>query len=244
MCRLPVLVIVAVAGCIVAVALSAGAAGQDRRATAPGDAPLLGMNLNFYRLEGLYCWAPNFVLNDYHLPGVRADLRRSFAAMRAGGVETFRATMIHSHTAGTDWRPMIPSAGGTLPEPYRGNLINLLKDLRALGFVHVQIAFSPMDANQPAASAGAAGIPMVSDRRPGLVRRELEPDPRLRALLKTYGPASTAIDLLNEGAPSDWDSSHRPYWPTYVSRMYANYADAFGNADVTVSAPVRRRQPP
>jgi hypothetical protein len=57
----------------------------------------------------------------------------------------------------------------------------------------------------------------------------------VRSLLKQYGPASTHIDLLNEGAST-------PSEPTfaqsedYITRMYANYVDAFGGDDVTVSA--------
>jgi hypothetical protein len=55
-------------------------------------------------------------------------------------------------------------------------------------------------------------------------------------LLKRYGPTDSRIDLLNEGAPSN-------YMPTrliqqlrsYLGRMYERYTRAFGARDVSIS---------
>src|SRR6266516_6089761 len=57
-----------------------------------------------------------------------------------------------------------------------------------------------------------------------------------RQLAKRYGPRVVHIDLINEGMGGPYDSPQVvQYSMEYVRKLYAQYVDAFGNADVSVS---------
>jgi hypothetical protein len=56
-------------------------------------------------------------------------------------------------------------------------------------------------------------------------------------LTKRYGPPQSHFDLLAEGPTSDWGRSQVGMRiDDYISRIYSDYVDAFGNSDVFFSA--------
>ena len=209
-----------------AVLLTAGAARPRELAFEADGTPLLGANLIQYRYALPYCWG-NHIIIDYDRPGVREQVVLSLHAMRAAGLETLRLQLYHVH-ATSQW---IPSASGRLDEPYRTNLNRLLGDIRAAGFKQVTVQFNPRGANDPtgAYSDGATYNPALFDENWSFIRD-------VRQVVKASGPSSTRFDLINEGAPLDSDIYRKPWWGRYLVQMYANYVNAFGADDVTISA--------
>ena len=89
------------------------------------------------------------IVATYDQPGVRRRVRLQLAAMRAAGIESLRLLLWHmSDTSGQDWG-VIPSAGGRLVQPYRGNLINYLRDVRTADFKALTLDFGPQGVNDP-----------------------------------------------------------------------------------------------
>lgn len=204
----------------------AGSARPEGRSSSADAAPLLGANLVQYRYALPYCWG-NHILLDYDRPGVRQQVVPSLHAMRAAGLETFRLFLYHAH-ATSQW---IPSASGRLDEPYRTNLTRLLGDIRAAGFEHVTVTFNPRGPNDPtgAYADGATYDPALFEENWSFIRD-------VRQVAAAAWPSSTRFDLINEGAPGDWDVYAKPWWGRYLVQMYARYVDAFGSDDVTISA--------
>src|SRR5207244_9856538 len=59
----------------------------------------------------------------------------------------------------------------------------------------------------------------------------------VRPLLKEYRPASTRVDLINEGAPPAWESPDvLAEAEAYVTKMWSIYVDAFGGEDASFSS--------
>jgi hypothetical protein len=198
-----------------------GSVGADVSATG-STLPLVGTAYAHWATFGCSVNGAGIVAT-YDQPGVRKRVRLQLAAMRAAGLDSLRLLLWHmSDISGQDWG-VVPSAGGRLVEPYRANLIDYLADVRATGFEQLTVSFAPEWTNDPDASNYD---PSLFDENWQFIRD-------IRPLVKQYGPASTHIDLLNEGAPSD---SLTRQASEYVTRMYANYVSAFGSDDVTVSA--------
>jgi hypothetical protein len=142
--------------------------------------------------------------------------------MRAAGSRALRTVFVHS-TEGDPWS-YLPSAGGRLPEPYRTNLVNYLRDVRAAGFESFTIAFNPWYANDPVGYDGNVYDPSKFEENWQLIRD-------MRPLIKQYGPPTTRIDVIAEGAPDSW----QPQLREYAAEMWTRYVDAFGNGDATIS---------
>jgi len=169
------------------------------------------------------CYGPS-ILYDYGDSSVRARVRNQLAAMRSASLASLRVFLTYDHNASEN-PYFVPAEPGRLVEPFRTNLINYLTDIRAAGFVRVTLAFDARRSVDPDGRYGPY-TPATFDEVWGLIRDT-------RPLLKQYGPPDTRIDLLNEGAPSDYLTQQGS---DYLTRMYANYVDAFGGDDVTVSA--------
>jgi hypothetical protein len=197
-------------------------------AGAPAQVPLIGADLVNTDPLPPHCWNGSIV-PDYGTRGIRAQVQDDLAAMRAAGLQTFRIFLYHEHGDPVNTNVM-SSSGGRLSEPFRTNLINLLSDIRKAGFLQVTLAFNPWGPNDPteAFSDGATYDPSLFGENWGFIRD-------VRPLLKQYGPPSTHLDLLNEGAPSPSQATFAQV-VDYITRMYVNYVDAFGADDVTVSA--------
>lgn len=209
-----------VAGALAVAAL----VGLPSVAARPGQAtPLVGAN--YTQLAMIGPCGRLYILLHGHEPGQRRAMRLQLAAMRAAGLQSLRFFVWHDH-AGEAWEA-IPSAGGRLVEPYRGNFVAYLEAARALGFQRLEIVFGPVLGNDPMAIWGGRPYePALFDENWSLVQD-------VRALAKEHGPP-TRFDLLNEGAPSDGQVV-KPQVMDYIARLYRNYVDAYGNDDVTVS---------
>ena len=166
----------------------AAVAGSGSAAADPP--PLVGANYTHYSITGCSLQGTGIVAG-YDKDGVRETVRAQLAAMRASGMASLRLVLWHtSEITGREWG-VVPSAGGELPEPYRSNLATYLTDVREAGFEQLTVAFAPAAANDPRAKSYDA-------TRFEENWRFLE---NVRPLIKRYGPPSTHIDLINEGAP-------------------------------------------
>jgi hypothetical protein len=144
--------------------------------------------------------------------------------MRAAGLETLRLVIWHQSDGAAQPSGVIPSPAGQLTEPYRGNLVRYLQDVRAARFERLTVAFHPTSANDPVGD--------VWD--PPRFEENLSFIAAVRALLGALGPVSAAVDLLDQGAASASQAS-RDRVRAYVTEIYRRYVDAFGKADVTAS---------
>ena len=167
------------------------------------------------RPRGL-CWS------CYYSPGVREIVRQQLAAMRAAGMRAMRLIFYH---ASQPLDNLVPSTGGRLAEPFRTNLVRYLQDLRAAGFASVTVAFNPWVANDPIGYTNVPYDPSLFEENWQFIRD-------VRPLVKQYGPATTRLDLLAEGAPDYW----QPQLRDYVMELWKRYVDEFGNTDATISA--------
>jgi hypothetical protein len=201
---------------------------RSPRVAVAGQMPLIGADLVNTDPLLPHCWNGSIV-PDYGKPGVRARMQEDLPAMRAAGLQTFRIFLYHEHGDSTNTNVM-SSSGGRLSEPFRTKLINLLTDIRTAGFLQVTLAFNPWGPNDPTErfSDGSTYDPSLFDENWAFIRD-------VRSLARQYGPASTHIDLLNEGASTPSEPTFAQI-EVYITRMYANYVDAFGADDVTVSA--------
>ena len=187
--------------------------------------PLLGANWIRYDEKRPQCYGLPILLH-YHERGVRTRLRAELAAMRAAGMRALRLFVYHTTAGDGVW--LVPSAGGRLPEPYRTNLTHFLDDVRDAGFSMFTLTFNPWAENDP---IGYTPIPYD----PAKFEENWRFIADVRLLVKTHGPRTTWIDLINEGAPDDW----QPRLRDYVSELWRRYADAFGTGDALVSAIVK-----
>lgn len=168
------------------------------------------------------------IVATYDQPGIRRKVRLQLAAMHAAGLDSLRVMIWHSVQA--DPFGMVSSQTGKLEQPYRTNLSRYLTDIRDAGFDSLTVDFGPIGPNDP-----IGFDPHHDVYEPSQFEQNWSFIKDVRPLVKTYGPSLTRIDLLSEGAPSD-------YWPykdrmkAYITEMYRGYADAFGTDDVVVSA--------
>jgi hypothetical protein len=204
---------------VIAAAAALAAAAVVAAAPAP---PRIGINYDWDAVAG--CTLAGGVVSD----PTPVLIRQQLAAMRAAGVDVLRTFVWNMHDAGGQTWGVISSAGGTLPVVARSNLISYLEDVRAAGFKELEVVFGPEWTNDPIGFDVNRWDPTMFDENWSLIKT-------VRPLVKRYGPPVTRFDLLNEGAPAD-------NYPTlaqvedYDARIYANYVDAFGNDDVTISS--------
>lgn len=187
--------------------------------------PLVGTNYTHRSFEGCH-WDGTGILLAYHRPGVAEEVHEQLRAMRRAGIATLRLIVWHMTDIPRERWGVVPSRGGRLPEPYRGNLVAYLTETRRFGFRRVTVSFSPQWSNSP----------LRHNWDPGKFEENWRFVRDVRGLLKEHGPADTRIDLLNEGTPSDHlPAALRDQMREYVARLYTAYVQAYGASDVTVS---------
>ena len=189
--------------------------------------PLLGADWIRYDEQPPYCGGPPIIVH-YHEPGIRTRLQAQLAAMRAAGMRALRLFVYHASDVRDQSNWLVSSAGGRLAEPYRTNLAEFLDDVRAAGFTSMTVTFNPWFENDPVGYTRAPFDPSLVDENWRFITD-------IRPIVKEHGPATTWIDLINEGAPDDW----QPQLRDYVSELWRRYADAFGTSDVVVSTIVK-----
>lgn len=227
----------AVAGAV-AFAVAVGCTGADTDPTPrfpPGDytsleapvatAPLVGTNYTHHSFAGC-TWDGGGILQTYRHAGVAEEVHEQMRRMRRAGVGSLRLIVWHMRDVPRQRWGVVPSRGGRLPEPFRGNLVAYLTEVRRFGFERLTISFSPQWSNNPREDNWA---PARFEENWSFIRD-------VRALALEHGPDDLRFDLLNEGAASDHSpGERRTRVMAYVRRMWERYADTFGVEDVTVS---------
>jgi hypothetical protein len=187
--------------------------------------PLIGVNYTHYAFPNC-TFHKTYIPAWYHRPGVAQKVHDQLSEMRKAGVATIRTVLWHDAT-GQDWGPL-PSAGGTLREPFRTNLIRYVTEIRRFGFARLTIAFEPERTHNP-------------------LRRAYTPDKlaqnwrfirEVRSVVKRHGPRNTRFDLFSEGAPNETPTSYEPVpaqTGQYIRTLYRLYVKRYGNRDVSVS---------
>jgi hypothetical protein len=188
-------------------------------------APLVGADYTHYRY--LRCdLNDGGIVVEYDQPGVRRTVRRQLAAMRAAGIQTLRLLLWHiTDASGLRWG-IVSSDDGHLGEPDRSNLIHFLSDVRTAGYAQLTLVFAPEGNDAPLPPApGNVWDPTRFEVNWRFIRD-------VRPLLKRYGPESTQVDLINEGAPPAWESPDViAQAESYIANMWSNYVTAFGGED-------------
>ena len=198
------------------------AVGATAAASSP---PLVGTNYTHYGRYGCSIDGFGIVASG---DGERARIRQQLAAMRAAGIETLRLLVWHQHDMEFHRWGVVSSGAGGIRGAARTNLIRYAQDVRAAGFKQLTVAFGPMWTNDPVGFGVNRWNPSLFEENWSFIRD-------VRGLVKLHGPPSTRFDLLNEGGPSDHLAT-KAQLADYLARMYANYVDAFGHEDVTVSS--------
>jgi hypothetical protein len=187
---------------------------------------MIGTNLTHTDFEGCSLRGAGIIAR-YHEGSIRKRVQKDLRTMRLNGVETIRTIVWHmSDASGQDWG-VISSAGGRLTPQAKQNLADFVADVRQSRFRRLTLAFGPLYANSPS--------------RPNYQPDKLQENWRfitgVRAVVKNLGPADTHFDLLNEGAPSDYQHDDiRRQVENYVAKMYARYVRTFGARDVLISS--------
>ena len=208
--------------------LLAGSAG------AQSSPPLIGVTFTHSDMRGCDLNGNGIVLH-YHRPGMRRLVRSELAATRAAGIQTIRILMWNmSDITSHDWG-VIPSASGTIPEPYRSNLIRYASDVRAAGFQVFTVQFSPQWTNNPVGEYGPNGL--TADRwDPTKFEENWSFVADVHKLVKEFGPDVTHFDFLSEGPASRYMPAFIiDRLQNYIATMWTRYVAAFGKDDVTVS---------
>lgn len=188
--------------------------------------PLVGTNYTHHSFDGC-SWDGHGIVHTYGEAGVADVVHRQLRRMRSAGVGSLRLIVWHMRDVPRQRWGVVPSRGGRVPEPFRGNLVAYLTEVRRFGFERLTISFSPQWANNPREDVWASGRfqenwSVIQD---------------VRTLALEHGPPDVRFDLLNEGAPSDHSPARRQARVAdYVGRMWRAYTDAYGADDVTVSA--------
>lgn len=194
--------------------------------------PLIGVNYTHHAFPNCDRRGTG-ILRTLHEPQVALKVHDQLLAMRRNGISSLRTIVWHITDASQLNAPLVSSAGGSLHEPSRTNLVRYLTEMRKFGFERLTIALSPEGRNGP----------QYRKYDPAKFAENWAFLKEIRSLTKRYGPADTRIDILNEGAPSDGTPPDvRGQLASYVSRMYRRYTRAFGARDVTVST-IGRRTP-
>ena len=212
-------------GLLLAVLVLTLAASADMISAAVSPPPI-GANFTHYQNANCSLDYSGIVVR-YSQPGVRRRVRAELAAMHAAGIQTLRLLLWHmSDSTGQHWG-IVPSKGGYLEEPYRSNLIRYLIDVRNAGFEQLTLAFGPMWTNSP---LGGRYDPTLFGENWDFIKD-------VRGLLKQYGPPSTHIDLMSEGAPPSWETpATLAIEEGYITQLWSNYVDAFGKDDASFSS--------
>ena len=186
---------------------------------------MVGVNYSHFGVLGCGVDGDGIVANGM---GNRTLIRRQLAAMRAAGIQSLRTFIWSQHDAtGQAWG-VVSSAGGRLGPTEERNLIDFVTDIRLAGFKRLSVAFSPQATNDPIGDPDNSYDPSLFDENWQLIRE-------VRGIVRQYGPLDTHFDLLNEGAPADYQAT-KTQLEDYIAHMYSNYVDTFGNRDVTVSS--------
>ena len=188
----------------------------------------MGANFGWWDIGADCDLADHSILLTYDQTGVRRRVVKQLAAMRASGIDTIRHMLWYSRDGQESWG-MVQIVNGRLPWKYQRNLRTFLNDIKAAGFTHVSISFAPK---------GTLG-PQFDEYNHAYFSENWAFVRQIRGIVKNAGIANTRFDLLNEGCPNIYSRNGSAVYDenlrVYISSMYSNYVDTYGNGDVTIS---------
>jgi hypothetical protein len=219
--------VVLAAAAMAAVPFAARAAGED--------VPLIGTTYTHTAVGG--CDLSNTgIVQHYDSPGVRRLARSHLAAMHDAGLQTIRILLWNmSDITGQQWG-IVPSAGGSLPEPYRSNLLRFVSDIKAAGFTGLTIDVGPEWTNNPIGDYGPSGL--VADRwDPSKLEENWHFFEDVHKLVAPVAPPIMHWDPISEGPPSRYQPSYIvDRMESYIATMWQRYVAEFDRTDFTVSS--------
>jgi hypothetical protein len=192
--------------------------------------PLLGAGY-----QGADCSGVTQVVRDRVDPTL---VREQLFAMHASGLTSIAVGVNYSvdpgHLFDGHGGAVTVQSDGTLGEPYRSRLIQLLKDAKDAGFTELTMRFQAHGPNSPEPWTSGG---YEDDWNPALYTVDWHLIQDVRALVKQYGPAQTHFDIMAEGPPSDYARTVvGPRIDEFMTRLYTDYEQAYGNGDVFFSA--------
>jgi hypothetical protein len=218
------LVAVAVFVAAIAAAFLPGAEGRSQQVSLPE----IGVTFTHSSIPPS-CDLYGGLVATYDERGVRAMARAQLAAMRAAGIDAIRILLWNQTDATPNPWGVVSSAGGSLREPYRSNLVNYVRDVRDAGFKSLIVEYSPQWENSPIGSYDAPGNwnPAKFEENWGFIS-----DTR-QLVKRAAGKMETWFDPLSEGAPSSYQPpSIVARLESYIAEMYRRYDAAFGRSDL------------
>ena len=178
-----------------------------------------GRNFNWYRVDrprpGVCVREPYGVIANFQRADARAQIRSELGQMVRSGQRRLRIGIFFAH--GIDTGTVMDSTGGDLSPRNRRNLRGLLADIKAAGFVGIEVAFHPEGPNLPQEPATYEPRLLAENWR--LIRRLR---PIIRAARLPY-----RIDLTNEAIPGP----REPVLLRYSQALWRRYVHAFGRDD-------------
>jgi hypothetical protein len=205
---------------------------RGAHASASQPPPLIGVNYSHYRQLAPCSLDYTGIVEFGNQRAIRRAVKRQLKVMHSRGIQTLRLILWHmTDASGQEWG-IVPSAGGHLAAPYRGNFVYYLTQVRRAGFRRLTLSLGPEWTNNPLSylQDGSDNYdPSTFEENWNFLRDA-------RQLARRYGPRSIHIDLINEGMAGPYDSQQAiTYSMGYVRKLYTRYVDTFGNADVSVS---------
>jgi hypothetical protein len=183
-----------------------------------------GSNYVWYRMDNCNR-EPYGVLDNY--AEQKAVIDGQLAAMYNAGQHSLRLMLFHYHAQpGSNLDPtgkghtQIDSTGGRVAPEIEQNLAGFLRDVKAAGFVEIEISFAPQAGNNP--YGWTSWQEDVFQENWGFIKS-------LHTAIANAGIAYL-IDLGNEMVPRYY-ISNRLVLLEYCQRMWALYAAQFGTSD-------------
>lgn len=185
--------------------------------------------------QGADCSGITQVIRD---PVDATRVREQVFAMHASGLTSIALGINYSvdpgHFFDGHGGAVIVQADGTLGEPYRSRLIQVLKDAKDAGFTELTMRFQAHGPNSPEPWTSGG---YEDDWNPALYAVDWHLIQDVRGLVKQYGPSKTHFDIMAEGPPSDYARSVvGTRIDEFMTRLYTDYVQAYGNSDVFFSA--------
>jgi hypothetical protein len=154
--------------------------------------------------------------------------------MRAAGVDSLVVFLWHLSEPASNDLSNIPSAGGRIAEPFRSNLVNYVRDVRAAGFKSLTVNYGPQWTNNPYGQTFVNGVlrdiwdPGKLDENWGFIRDT-------RTLIKQNGPAETWFDPTMEMPPTGNGEALTQRLVQYIAEIYRRYVESFGKDDLVLT---------
>ncbi len=201
----------AIASILCGVGCSGG--GASTNPPPPVSAALGGSNYGWYNLGPSCDREPYGVVYNYDT--AKATINAQLQQMYSNGQRRLKIPIYHAR--GINSGTIMDSTGGNLAPQFQANLANLLAEIKAAGFVEIEVGFYPQSNNSP------IGWTTFSD---DYFQENWSLIQNLHPIIAAAG-ISYHIDLMNEGIPPvGWDVLLQ-----YDQMLWNDYVAEFGSDD-------------